>query len=145
MNKWLKILLSLFALGILVAAFGWWYVHRPAKGAGERDADFTLSTQQIIKEFKDSSTTADKKYQGKNIQLSGKVSSIEKGEQNSVSVFFKDGDFLITCSFSGEDAKAVQDLKEGSPLTLKGLYKNFSKDDLMGEMQVAFNPCSVVK
>ena len=145
MNKFFKVILVLLGVGVVVGGIVFWYVNRPTQGAGQLKADFTLTTTELIKEVSSNASTSEQKFAKKNLQISGNISSIEKGAGNSISVFFKEKDVVISCSFSGEDVKEVQSLKEGAPLKLKGLYKGSTKDDLLGETQIDLISCSIVK
>ena len=142
MKRAYKILIAIVIVGILGAGFGWWYAHRPSKGAADKDVDATVTAAALITEFKADVAKADKKYNAKNVQISGKISTIEKGANNSVSVQIQEGDDIIEASFSDEGTTAVASKKAGDNITLNGLYSG--SDNAIG-MEIKLNKCALVK
>jgi len=143
-NKKVIIVVGL-ALATLVGVIAYKYVTKNEVGLAETTADFTTSCDDLFKEFianKDASMT---KYSRKTVALSGKVSSVEKAEEN-VTVIFNTtaGDGIIRCLLDTLDAPKLQ-AKNGDKLKLKGSYTGF-EDDLMfvSVPELSFNRCVLI-
>jgi hypothetical protein len=144
-NKKVIIFIVALALVALIGGYSYYYITKDEVGLAETTADFTISCDDIFKEFtanKDASMT---KYSRKTVALSGKVGSVEKAGEN-VTVIFNTtaGDGIIRCLLDTLDAPKLQ-AKNGDMLKLKGSYTGF-EDDIMfvSVPELSFNRCVIM-
>lgn len=145
-NKKVIIVIVVLALVALFGGYAYYYVTKDEVGLAETTADFTISCDDIFKEFSANKDESMTKYSRKTVALTGKVSSVEKSGEN-VTVIFNTtvGDGIIRCLLDTLDAPKLQ-AKNGDMLKLKGSYTGF-EDDLMfvSTPEINFNRCVIVK
>lgn len=140
-----KGIIVILALVALFGGYAYYYVTKDEVGLAETTADFTISCDNIFKEFianKDQSMT---KYSRKTVALSGKVSSVEKVGENVTVIFnttARDG--IIRCLLDTLDAPKLQ-AKNGDMLQLKGSYTGFEDDVMFVSVpELSFNRCVIM-
>ena len=129
MTKKQTILIGVLAL-ILFLGFGsYQYV---MKGGGRNieteTADYQVQAKDLLVEFNTDAATATKKYLNKTVEISGKVTALEKQQliiENS-----------IVCDFSKNSTARL-----GMPSKIKGRLLGY--DDLLGEIKL--DQCLEVK
>jgi hypothetical protein len=145
MKKIVLILSVLAVVGIIAAALVWtFYVNKPHDDIEKATPAYSLSTEEIWKQFNSELKTADSLYTGKVIQLSGAVSRIDKND-TIVSVIFvmaadeMFGDKTISCQMYERHNEEAQSITPGTMLKIKGFCTGYNDTDLI------FNKCSIIK
>lgn len=139
MKTYVKVALfvvSFIALSMILAAL--YYYNLKQTDMSKAKPDFVISSSLLLKQFTDNETTASAKYINKIIQVSGKISSVEKTANNSVNVSLESGSDLssVICTFP-----AVTDpgkFNKGDEITLRGECSGYLMDVLL-------NNCAVIK
>ncbi len=113
---------------LIVSAVGvslYLYVYRDHRNIATETADFTVTVNDLKKEFIENDSLAYMKYKDKTIQLSAKVTSIDT-ENNAIVV-----DEKLYATFM----KAFKsDLAIGKQITIKGRFLGY--DDLIEEFKI---------
>jgi len=145
MKKLLKIALILSAIGLVVAALVWkFYVNKPHEDIDNATAVFSLTTENIWKEYTENPKVADSLYTGKVIEIDGKLSRVDKND-SLVSVIFvmaadsMFGDKTISCLMYPKHNEEVAALTTGTMVKIKGFCTGYNDPD------IKFNKCSIVK
>jgi len=145
MKKIVIVLGVLAVIGIIAAALVWkFYVNKPHDDIEKMDPAYSLSTEEIWKQFNVEYKTADSLYTGKVIQLSGTVSRVDKND-TIVSVIFvmaadeMFGDKTISCQMYKRHNEEAQTIAPGTLLKIKGFCTGYNDTDLI------FNKCSIIK
>jgi len=140
MKTWIKVLLILAVLGIATGTYVYIFVYnKPHPDISKEKPVYTLSASQLFSEYKNNKVEAGKKYNGKVIQINGKVSKVEKNDTLSVAIFVfaKDdfGDAGVRCTMLPE----FKDIKDSVEANIKGVCNGFNDTDVILEK------CSTIK
>jgi hypothetical protein len=100
--------------------------------------DFVITSTDLQKAFEVNESTATARYVNKVIEVSGEISSLKPGENNTLSILFKTGSDMssVICTFPAS-GKPVN-LTAGSPVTIRGECSGYLMDVLL-------NNCAIVK
>ncbi len=117
-----KIFLSIFIVGLIGVAIGFYLYTKPPRDISTTKEDFVLKAEDFYDEFMINETEANKKYLNKVIVIEGFVSEIllENSEEPTLAISSKNGMSKLTCGFKKEWLSAIKSLKAGNSLTLKG-------------------------
>lgn len=135
---------SLILLVILVIIFiavvvVWKYVFKNAEvSVGSKKAEIRIEAAVLVKEYENDEETANSKYLGKIIEVSGTVNSINEDEQG-VSVYLKNKDDIsgVMCTFD-KNTENIKRINTGDQATIKGVCDGYLMD-------VKLNKCSTEK
>jgi hypothetical protein len=138
MRTWLKILLSIFMLGLICLILVYIFVYNKAHPDYEKiKPDYTLAASDLHEFYKTSRTESEIKYNGKVIEVSGPLTRIETTDSLVIAVFvFNQGMFGeegIRCTMLpslNEDAKK---LMPGNSYHIKGYCSGFNDSDVILE------------
>lgn len=85
------------------------------------DVDFEITASDLAQEYKDNEVSADEKFKGKKVAVSGTIASIGKDVLDNPYISFT-GEFLqnVTCYFSDENNKIISQLSKGQKITIIG-------------------------
>jgi len=112
-------------------------------GSGRSNAkpDLTVSATSMIKEYEENEAAADKKYQGKVLEVSGVVDKIDTelfDDEKYIIQVGGGGQFeLFTVNCPGQSGDAVADIKKGQKITVIGEF------DDGGDLGVELTDCRV--
>jgi Na+-translocating ferredoxin:NAD+ oxidoreductase RnfG subunit len=144
MNKLLKTGLILAVIGLVAAALIWkFYVNQPHEDIDSATPAYSMTTDEIWKQYNTDQKTADSLYTNKVIQLSGILSRVDKND-TLVSVIFvmaadeMFGDKTISCQMYNKHNAEASALTAGSKLKVKGFCTGFNDPD------IKLNKCSIV-
>ncbi len=133
---------AVLLVGVMVVMAGSWMFG----GNGGTSPDYRVSSDELINEHVRSKTTAQGKYQGKTIQLTGKVFMVWDSSDNIVSSPYlhiahsgsrPDG---IACCFNS--GKAVQPFSQGEQATITGKYGGTIHSGVSGSFIVILKDCT---
>ncbi len=120
-----------FGIGIillLMAAWGIYKVTMPHLNASGVRAVATLSAPNLYYEFLNSENNANKKWLGKVIEVSGRISSVnESGSYISLNLKGS-SDGGVNCSFLKKDLDPGEKYSTGDSITIKGKCTGFLMD-----------------
>ena len=144
MKKLLKIALILAGIGLVAAALVWkFYINKPHEDIENATPAYSMTTEEIWKQFNTNEKTSDSLYNDKVIELTGIVGRIVNNDTLVTVAFVMEadsmfGDKSISCEMLpkyNEDAKA---LTKGASVKIKGYCAGFIGD-------IKFNKCSIIK
>ncbi|MBL6964698.1 MAG: hypothetical protein ISR55_12820 [Bacteroidetes bacterium] len=144
MNKWIKIILALFLIGVIAALLVYKFVYnKPHPDYETEAAVYSLEVEDLYHEYKNNKKSSDEKYLGQIIELSGVISTLEENNGLHVVVFvFEEGMFGaegIRCTFLENQKDATSLLKIDDEIKLKGYCTGYNDTDIILEK------CSFVK
>lgn len=152
MKKTLLIIGGLLVItGLAIAGYFWFGVlgvtQEDVANRIEKSApDFSLTAEELLKEFDADGNAANTKYNNKVIQFSGPVKKIEPADTTVSVIFDFGGNNLIAAQVLPKYKNEISAIAPGTSLTLKGLYNGyFSGDPMIGPGSIALNKCSPVK
>jgi hypothetical protein len=139
MKKIKRVLGILFALGILVAAYIWFFVYnKPHRNFEKAKPDITMSARQCYHEFSQNKIHAG----GKVLEIYGIPTSVKKSDSLVVVVFaFKKGMFGdngIRCTMLADNQKKALALSTSDTAYIKGFCAGYNGSD------VVLEDCSII-
>lgn len=119
-----KIVLSLFVVGLLTAGGVYWYAFmRPHKDMLKAKPAFVMDASDLFNDFSNDEASANKKYLGKVVQITGKVVDL-KNENNETAVTLEDELFGVSTyldsAFVADNSKMIAAIDTGKIVTLRG-------------------------
>jgi tRNA_anti-like len=118
---WKKIIGSGFILGLIGAAFGYYYYTKKVPSTKDIKANFTLSAADLIAEFDKDETAATTKYNAKILSVKGSVVSIESTDSTcAVTIGNSENLGNVRCDFAKEFIAEGKALKENDVVSIKG-------------------------
>ena len=143
MNKWLKIFIGLVLVGITAAGLGYKFIYnKPHKDYAKARADFSLTSQELFAEYQNDRQTAEQKFNGKVVEISGLLNNVEAPESMTIAVFAIQkgmfGDEGIRCTMLPDFAENIIPMA-GKKVIIKGYCTGYNDTDIILEK------CSVIK
>jgi hypothetical protein len=115
---------------LLLIAVAWAYhlYTKPHQSAAGETTDFTVSADSLYQQYRTNEHTADQKYLGKVIEVSGKLAEIQHSGNSEIWILSpQPGGGGINCQlFAG--TKVDPEPKNGSVVTVKGRCTGFLMD-----------------
>jgi len=138
MKKWIKYLLILIAIGSIAAFLVYkFYINKPHPDFEKLKPDIVSTTDEIFKEFTTDKINAERKFNGKIVQLSGILDKIEFYDSSIIAVFvIKEGDFGdegIRCTMLPKFNEEVSKHILKTPITLKAFCAGYNETDVILE------------
>lgn len=135
---------------LLIAAGGAWYGYseysRSNKNYQHVKPDFSVSAIDLVREFEAGDSAAGGKYNGKAIEVSGNVKTIDKDEKGFYTVTLGDSTSLssVRCSMDTAHKDDAAGLRTGSSVILRGACTGFYKDEMGLGSDVILNFCVLI-
>lgn len=138
MKSGTKILIALFiflTIGVVIAYY--LYNLKPAD-MNRIKPDYILSSDALLKEFEENEAVANKKYINRVVEVTGEISSIISGENNSLNVSLKPAGNIssVICTFASKDD--LEGYEPGQKISIRGECSGYLLD-------VLINRCRVIK
>jgi hypothetical protein len=145
MNKWIKIIAILAGIG-LIAAFLVWklYINKPHADIENTPPAYSLSAEELWKQYNLELKLSDSLYTGKVIEISGNLSNVEKVDSLVYLVFVMEpdpdfGNKTIRFEMLAKYNQEAVVLAPNTPVKVKGFCSGYDQTD------VKFTKCSVIK
>ncbi|MCF8235413.1 MAG: OB-fold putative lipoprotein [Bacteroidales bacterium] len=138
MNKYVKIGLILLVVGALAAYLVYEFVINKSHPDYENlEPDYVVTAQQLYNDFANDRATAEQKYNGKMVQLSGVLDKIDQPDSLVIAVFvFNKGMFgeegIRATMLPSHQQKLLQ-ANSGTEITLKGFCTGYNDVDVILE------------
>lgn len=145
MKQLLKTGLILALIGAIAAALVWkFYVNKPHEDIEKATPAYSMTTNEIWEKYNTVLSVADSLYTGKVIELSGKLSRVDKTDSLIYAVFVMEadsmfGDKSVRCEMLNKFAEETSKLAFDVPVKIKGFCTGYDQTD------VKFNKCSIAK
>jgi tRNA_anti-like len=123
-----KYLFGIIIIVLFLVVLGVYKVFKPHQNVSGEDAVASLSAQNLYHEFQTDENTANKKWVGKVIEVSGIISSLNESA-SYVSINLKAAtDGGVNCSVLKTDLGSADKFKAGDSITIKGKCTGFLMD-----------------
>lgn len=131
----IKVVLSVFLIGLSMAAGAWYYVFVYAKNHHRSVADETgivISAGNIVKEYQANESASNTKYLNKALQISGVVSEVKKDQIGNTTVTIKSDDPFasVFCTLANKEAVVPA---VGKNVSVKGICTGFLSDVVIAD------------
>ncbi|HEX7903779.1 MAG TPA: hypothetical protein VF487_07865 [Chitinophagaceae bacterium] len=133
-------------IAVAVAWYGYKEYTRTPKDLFHAKADFVLSSAQLLHEYETNDSSANNRYNGKIIEVTGNIKKVEKDEQNFYTIVLGDSLSLntIRCSMDTAHQQDAAVLVQGSSATMRGACTGYNKDEMGLGADVILNRCAVI-
>lgn len=120
--------IGIFLLLLIVAAWGWHLYDKPHQSAAGETADFAISADSLYQQYQKDEHSADQRYLGKVIEVSGKLAEIQHSGNSEIWILSpQPGGGGINCQlFAG--TRVDPEPKSGDAVTVKGRCTGFLMD-----------------
>ncbi len=147
MNPWIKRLLIGGLLLLLAGGGAVWYIfNEKFTDTSERKAAFTVNAIDLIHEFQQSDSLANKKYAEKIITVNGRISELEAADTTiNVKMIDTLTDAYIIFAFQQQHLKEAKQLKEGDSVSIKGSCSGGAYSEILETEFITFKRCAVNK
>ncbi len=120
------------ALSVIAGLSVNYYVfHKKHKNTFDLKAEYTISADNLFKEFETNEDSANSKYLGKIIEVEGKILGI-KEFSGSYQISFVDEVFGVTCmidsNYAVQQKKEILNIKAGNMIKIKGQCNGYLSD-----------------
>ena len=118
-----KILLLAAVLVLAGAAVGFYMYNKPHQDMERAEADMAIQASELYDAFEQDENAANERYLDKVVQVKGKVKSVSKADDGSVSLTLESGSdmFGVICEFDKLTEHAETTFETGQEVTLKGI------------------------
>ena len=123
MNKNLKHIASLVVFTVFgILAIGSTDTDEDTQEIKSQDASYTLSADQLAREYENNEVAADAKYKGKIVIVSGTIQDIGKDVMDEPYIIIGGSGFLdgVQCFFTESEESSVAHLSKGQRVSVKG-------------------------
>ena len=132
-----KIIAILGVVGILIAGgIGLYMFNMPHRDVQSTEADYTLTTSEIVSEYLTDKDAANKKYlaadgNSKILEITGTVGKISENFAGQKVVLLKDEQLKagVSASFTSESNSSLRDVRVDQTITLKGVIRSGASYD----------------
>jgi uncharacterized protein (DUF1330 family) len=116
---------------------------RKNKAVESVKAELTIEASALLNDFENNIESANSKYLGKIIAVTGTIKAIET-EANPATIILGDDQSMssVRCSIDTTYINKVRSLNKGETVTVKGNCTGFNEDDLLGS-DVILNRCVI--
>jgi hypothetical protein len=153
--KWLKRILVVVLLLAIAGFLVWKYViNRNIANNKDAKPDYTISMQDLLKEFSNNDSATSKKYIGKLISVTGNVKEVLMSDSaTTINLGDTSSNNTIVCQIDARNNAAAKLVKPNTQITVKGELagiNNQNTDPLFAGMGVSlgtdfvFKYCSIV-
>jgi len=138
MKIWIKVLLGLAVAGFVAGfLFVHFVINKPQPDFEKLKPAFTLDANMLYNNFKTSKETASRLYNGKVIEIKGKLSRVENVDTLTIAVFSFNkgmfGDEGIRCSMTKKYSAEAKKLKPDGVTRIKGFCTGYNETDVVME------------
>lgn len=121
-----KISLSIGLVVCIGIAVGIYLYKKPRTTAASQQTDFALSADDLYHQFEANETTANQKYAGKIIEVTGTIGEVQKTDSAcSILLTAKEAIGGINCSMATANTETIQ---QGKNVTIKGKCAGYLMD-----------------
>jgi hypothetical protein len=138
---------------VLIAAAGagiyaWKEYNRKNPDLSGATAVYTVQAHTLIAEFNTNDSAANSRYLGKIVEVQGMVKQVDRDDEGHCTVVLGDTADMssVRCAMDSAYADRAAALQPGEPVTIKGAFTGFKKDEtgLLGS-DVELNRCVIQK
>ena len=148
MSKSIKVIVSiLVVISIIGITYLAYLYFEPTKDIAIQKTDAQLTEQILFNDFIKDHKNADSLYKNKIVELTGKVKKIETQDSVSTLVFDNGGNFIIIANCISSVNNELKQLKEGTNITVKGIYSGFiiNDDTFMIPAEIKLDKCTLLR
>ena len=145
-----KLLIGISILLLSALAYVVYMYNKPHKNVERSKAKESISAQYLFEEFSKDDSAAMERFADQVIQVTGKVSYLDLANENEPQLVLNvaDNEGFIRCGFKAEDLSKMENIQEGTEISLKGICKGFNNTeglDLLSDPEVVISKCTIIE
>ncbi len=125
-----KVLLILLLLGGIAAAIGFYFYNKGVPSLANKKADVEVNATQLLAEYEQDETTANEKYLGKIVAVTGTVAAVNPDETPAKVLLFADSPMAMVICEMEHDHEGLESLA-GEQVTIKGECSGYLSDVIL--------------
>lgn len=125
-----KILIALLVLAIIGAGYGYYMYNKPVESLESKNADVTISADELIQAYEADESAANKKYLGKVVLVTGTVSGVTT-EEGKKKLILETSDPISSVICELEENKETSSFNAGDQVKVKGLCSGYLSDVIL--------------
>ena len=134
-NKMKKFLIILLILAAAAGSYGYYLYNKPRSGVSEMTTAFTLDAKGFYSEYNTDENTANTKYLGKVIEVTGKIRSVDTDDRGTINIALETGDMgAVNCQFEKKDK--MPSVVAGNIVRVKGVCSGFLLDVVLVDCEI---------
>ena len=146
-RPWLKKFLILTLIILVAGGIGIYLIFTEKfEDTGKQAAAFTVTADELIKEFQQNDSASNKKYAEKIISVNGKIAETEAAD-STINIKMMDtltGSYIIF-AFQEQHIKEAKQLKEGDIVSIKGSCSGGTFSKILETEYITFKRCAINK
>ena len=146
-RPWLKKLLIITLILLVAGSIGIYLIFTEKfEDTGTQAAAFTVTADELIKEFQQNDSSANKKYAEKIISVNGKIAETEAAD-STINIKMMDtltGSYIIF-AFQEQHIKEAKQFKEGDMVSIKGSCSGGTYSKILETEYITFKRCAINK
>lgn len=146
-NSWFKRILLIGTFLLVLGGIAIWYIFTEKfTDTSKETAAYTVNAMDLIHEFQNGDSLANKKYAEKIITVNGRVTETESAD-TTINIKMVDSltDAYIIFAFQEQHSKEAKQLKEGDSVSIKGSCSGGIYSNILETEFVTFKRCTVNK
>ena len=125
-----RILVPLLAIALIGGAIAFYMYNKPVESLSGKDAEVTVSADQLLADYEANEQSANDKYLGKVVEVSGTVAEITTGEgKNKVHLETSNPISVVIAEL--DEGNSAEGLKVGEVGTVKGMCSGYLSDVIL--------------
>ncbi len=136
--------LAILAILLVGGALTVWYLFtRRFEDTATLQPAYTVHAQDLIREFLNNDSLANKKYAEQIVLVKGRVSAVEPAD-TSINIKMTDpGGSYISFAFQQQDMESVKKLKAGDSIAVKGSCNGGNYSSILEAEYITFKRCTL--
>jgi hypothetical protein len=130
-----KILIPILLIVVVAAAVGYYMYNKPVASLEKKEADVSVSADQLLTDYETNESEANKKYLGKVVEVNGTVSALTT-EEGKHKVQLETSNPIASVIFELEEGKSIDDLQVGEEAKIKGMCSGYLSDVILVQSTV---------
>lgn len=144
-KPWLKKIILIVGVLVLAGSLGIYLIFtQKFEDTGKQVASYTISAGDLIKEFQQNDSAANKKYAEKIILVNGKIAETEAAD-TTINIKMIDtltGSYIIF-AFQQQHLKEAKQLKQGDMVSIKGSCSGGAFSRILETEFITFKRCAI--
>ncbi len=141
-----KLAIAIMIMIALGAGIYWYVATEKFADTNDREAAYTVSALDFIREFEENDNVANEKYMGKIVVVNGRVSEIEAAD-TTVNIKFINavsGSYIIF-AFQDQHVSDAKSINVGDSISVKGSCSGGTHSELLDTDFIMFKRCAINK
>jgi len=135
-SKMKKLIIIILILGAGAGSYGYYLYNKPRSGVSDMKTAFTLDAKSFYSEYNTDENSANAKYLGKVIEVSGKIRSIDIDDRGTMNIAIETGEMgAVNCQFEKKDK--MPSVVEGNMVNVKGVCSGYLLDVVLVDCEMS--------